>query len=199
MNKIKLAGTVVNSVELSHTFLGENFYSFEIESERTSGNTDKIPCVVPQMLVGDIKEGAKISLNGEIRSRNERDEIGTHCRLAVFVTEVSDYLGYDENSIELEGFICKEPKYRKTPAGREICDVLIASNRERSNKSDYIPCITWGRNAVRTSLMKVSDKVKVFGRFQSREYTKRYENDVEEIKTALEVSVNIISEVADES
>ena len=199
MNKIKLAGTVVSGVELSHTFLGENFYKFDIESERTSGNTDKIPCIVPQMLVGDIKEGAKISLNGEIRSRNERDEIGTHCRLAVFVTEVSDYLGYDENSVELEGFICKEPKYRKTPTGREICDVLIASNRERSNKSDYIPCITWGRNAVRTSLMKVSDKVKVFGRFQSREYVKRYENDVEEIKTALEVSVNIISEVADES
>lgn len=198
MNKIKLAGTVVSSVELSHTFLGENFYSFDIESERTSGNTDKLPCIVPQMLVGDIKEGAKISLNGEIRSRNERDEIGTHCRLAVFVTEVSDYCGYDENNVELEGFICKEPKYRKTPAGREICDVLIASNRERSNKSDYIPCITWGRNAVRSSLMKVSDKVKVFGRFQSREYTKRYE-EVEEIKTALEVSVNIISEVSDES
>ena len=199
MNKIKLAGTVVSSVELSHTFLGENFYKFDIESERTSGNTDKLPCIVPQMLVGDIKEGAKISLNGEIRSRNERDEIGTHCRLAVFVTEVSDYCGYDENSVELEGFICKEPKYRKTPVGREICDLLIASNRERSNKSDYIPCITWGRNAIRTSLMKVSDKVKVFGRFQSREYAKRYENDVEEIKTALEVSVNIISEVADES
>lgn len=199
MNKIKLAGTVISNVELSHTFLGENFYKFDLESERTSGNTDKIPCIVPQMLVGDIKEGAKISLNGEIRSRNYRDELGTHCQLAVFVTEVLDYLGYDENSIELEGFICKEPKYRKTPSEREICDLLIASNRERSNKSDYIPCITWGRNAVRTSLMKVSDKVKVFGRFQSREYTKRYENDVEEIKTALEVSVNIISEVADES
>lgn len=199
MNKIKLAGTVVSSVELSHTFLGENFYSFDIESERTSGNTDKLPCMVPQMLVGDIKEGAKIALNGEIRSRNERDEIGTHCRLAVFVTEVLDYCGYDENNVELEGFICKEPKYRKTPSEREICDLLIASNRERSNKSDYIPCITWGRNAVRTSLMKVSDKVKVIGRFQSREYTKRYENDVEEIKTALEVSVNIISEVSDES
>lgn len=199
MNKIKVAGIVVSSVELSHTFLGENFYSFDIESERTSGNTDKLPCIVPQMLVGDIKEGAKISLNGEIRSRNERDEIGTHCRLAVFVTEVSDYCGYDENNVELEGFICKEPKYRKTPSEREICDLLIASNRERSNKSDYIPCITWGRNAVRTSLMKVSDKVKVFGRFQSREYIKRYENDVEEIKTALEVSVNIISEVSDES
>ena len=105
---------------------------------------------------------------------------------------------YDENSVELEGFICKEPKYRKTPSEREICDLLIASNRERSNKSDYIPCITWGRNAVRTSLMKVSDKVRAFGRFQSREYTKRYE-EVEEIKVALEVSVNIISEVADES
>lgn len=199
MNKIKVAGTVVSSVELSHTFLGENFYSFDIESERTSGNTDKLPCIVPQMLVGDIKEGAKISLNGEIRSRNERDEVGTHCRLAVFVTEVSDYCGYDENNVELEGFICKEPKYRKTPSEREICDLLIASNRERSNKSDYIPCITWGRNAVKTSLMKVSDKVKVIGRFQSREYIKRYENDVEEIKTALEVSVNIISEVSDES
>lgn len=198
MNKIELAGTVVSSVELSHTFLGENFYSFDIESERTSGNTDKLPCIVPQMLVGDIKEGAKILLNGEIRSRNERDEIGTHCRLAVFVTEVSDYCGYDENNVELEGFICKEPKYRKTPSEREICDLLIASNRERSNKSDYIPCITWGRNAVRTSLMKVSNKVKVIGRFQSREYTKRYE-EFEEIKTALEVSVNIISEVLDES
>lgn len=199
MNKIKLAGTVISNVELSHTFLGENFYKFDLESERTSGNSDKLPCVIPQMLVGDIKEGAKISLNGEIRSRNYRDELGTHCQLAVFVTEVLDYLGYDENSIELEGFICKEPKYRKTPSEREICDLLIASNRERSNKSDYIPCITWGRNAVRTSLMEVSNKVKVLGRFQSREYIKRYENDVEEIKTALEVSANIISEVSDES
>ena len=199
MNKIKLAGTVVSSVELSHTFLGENFYSFDIESERTSGNTDKLPCIVPQMFVGDIKEGAKISLNGEIRSRNERDEIGTHCRLAVFVTEVSDYCGYDENNVELEGFICKEPKYRKTPSEREICDLLIASNRERSNKSDYIPCIVWGRNARRSASMNISDKVMLTGRFQSREYTKRYEDGVEEIKTALEVSVNIISEVADES
>ena len=199
MNKIKLTGTVVSGVKLSHTFLGENFYKFDLESERTSGNSDKIPCLIPQMLVGDIKEGAKISLNGEIRSRNYTDELGTHCQLAVFVTEVSDYCGYDENSVELEGFICKEPKYRKTPAGREICDLLIASNRERSNKSDYIPCITWGRNAVRTSLMEVSNKVKVLGRFQSREYTKRYEDGVEEIKTALEVSVNIISEVSDES
>ena len=199
MNKIKLAGTVVSSVELSHTFLGENFYSFDIESERTSGNTDKLPCIVPQMLVGDIKEGAKISLNGEIRSRNERDEIGTHCRLAVFVTEVSDYCGYDDNSVELEGFICKEPKYRKTPAGREICDVLIASNRERSNKSDYIPCITWGRNAVRTKTMEVGIKIKAKGRFQSREYTKLYEDGTEVIMTAYEVSINTISEVADES
>lgn len=194
MNKIKLAGTVISSVELSHTFFEENFYKFDIEIERSSGNTDKLPCIVPQMLVGDIKEGAKISLNGEIRSRNERDEISSHCRLAVFVTEVSDYCGYDENSVELEGFICKEPKYRKTPAGREICDVLIASNR-KTHKSDYIPCIAWGRNAIRTSLMKVSDKVKVIGRFQSREYIKRYENGTEEIKTALEVSANIIQEV----
>lgn len=198
MNKIKLAGTVISNVELSHTFLGENFYKFDLESERTSGNSDKIPCVIPQMLVGDIKEGAKITVSGNIRSRNYRDELGTHCQLAVFVTEVSDYLGYDENNVELEGFICKEPKYRKTPAGREICDLLIASNRERSNKSDYIPCITWGRNAVRSSYMKAADKVKVIGRFQSREYTKRYE-EVEEIKVTLEVSANIISEVSDES
>ena len=198
MNKIKSAGTVISNVELSHTFLGENFYKFDLESERTSGNSDKIPCLIPQMLVGDIKEGAKISLNGEIRSRNYTDELGTHCQLAVFVTEVNDYLGY-ENNVKIEGFICKEPKYRKTPAGREICDVLIASNRERSNKSDYIPCIVWGRNARRSASMNISDKVMLTGRFQSREYTKRYEDGVEEIKTALEVSVNIISEVADES
>lgn len=194
MNKIKLAGTVVSNVELSHTFFGENFYKFDIEGERTSGNTDKIPCIVPQMLVGDIKEGAKISLNGEIRSRNEHDKIGTHCRLAVFVTEVSDYCGYDENSVELEGFICKEPKYRKTPAGREICDVLIASNR-KTHKSDYIPCIAWGRNARRSASMNISDKVMLVGRFQSREYIKKYEDGTEEIKTALEVSANIIQEV----
>lgn len=200
MNKIRLSGAVITNIELSHKFLGENFYKFNMEVNRTSGTSDIIPCIVPQVYLGEIKEGARISAIGEIRSRIYRDEDEkSHCQLSVFINEISEYIGHDDNLVELEGYICKEPKYRDTPLGRQISDLLIASNREKSRKSDYIPCIAWGRNAVRTKTMEVGIKIKAKGRFQSREYTKLYEDGTEVIMTAYEVSINTISEVADES
>lgn len=200
MNKIRLSGAVITNIELSHKFLGENFYKFNMEVNRTSGTSDIIPCIVPQVYLGEIKEGARISAIGEIRSRSYRDEDEKpHCQLSVFINEITEYIGHDDNIVELEGYICKEPKYRDTPLGRQISDLLIASNREKSRKSDYIPCIAWGRNAVRTKTMEVGIKIKAKGRFQSREYTKLYEDGTEVIMTAYEVSINTISEVADES
>ena len=199
MNRIKVSGVVTTPATMSHEVYGEKFYKFDFTCERESGTVDVLPCIVSELYIDKINEGDSLTIIGKIRTRNVQDENGkSHCEIKVFVSELADF-EYACNEVEIKGVICKQPKLRNTPLGREITDLLVASNRERSHKSDYIPCITWGRNAIRTSLMKVSDKVKVFGRFQSREYVKRYENDVEEIKTALEVSVNIISEVADES
>ena len=194
MNKIVLAGLVTEEPTFSHEVHGEKFYRFSLSSSRMSGTNDILPCTVSEILKKDIEEGTEIKVLGEIRTRNVHENDKNHLEITVFVKEVLSY-EKDENNVELDGFICKEPTYRETPLGRQVSDLIIASNRERNFKSDYIPCIAWGRNAIRTSELNVGTRVKVLGRLQSREYNKRLGYETYEVRTAYELSSSMVSVV----
>ena len=195
MNKIRLAGCVTTEPTYSHECFGEKFYEFYLQVLRKSNNADTLKCIVPEVLKDGISQFEGIEIVGEIRTRNYDRADGTRgCEVFVFVTETAEYLDEDVNEATFNGFICKEPKFRETPLGRQICDVLIASNREKSNRSDYIPCITWGRTALRVAQMSIGTKIEVVGRLQSREYIKHLEDDTEETRVAYEVSVITVKE-----
>ena len=194
MNKIALSGTVTDEPTFSHEVHGEKFYRFRLLSSRKSGNCDVLVCIVPEIIKNGISEGNKVKVFGEIRTRNVHENDKNHLEITVFVKEVLSY-EKDENNVELDGFICKEPTYRETPLGRQVSDLIIASNRERNFKSDYIPCIAWGRNAIRTSELNVGTRVKVSGRLQSREYKKRLGDETYEERTAYELSSSMVSVV----
>ena len=194
MNKIVLAGLVTEEPIFSHEVHGEKFYRFRLLSSRQSGNCDILMCTVPEIIKNGISEGNKVKVLGEIRTRNVHENDKNHLEITVFVKEVLLY-EKDENNVELDGFICKEPVYRETPFGRQITDLIVASNRERNYKSDYIPCIAWGRNAIRTSEFNVGTRVKVSGRLQSREYNKRLGDETYEVRTAYELSAAMVDAV----
>ena len=195
MNKIRLAGCVKTEPTFSHETFGEKFYSFYIDVLRKNAKSDVLKCIVPEILKNSITQFDGVEITGEIRTRNYLKADGKNgLEVLVFVTEVNEYTEEEVNEVVINGYICKEPNYRETPLGREICDILIASNRERNRSSDYIPCITWGRTARRTSGMLVSTKVDIVGRLQSREYIKRLEDGTEETRVAYEVSVATIKE-----
>lgn len=196
-NKVTLSGEIVSNFEFSHECYGEGFYTAMLASERLSGQKDIIPIMVSERIV-DVKadwEGRFVEVSGQFRSYNKHDGARNHLELSVFarefedVTEERDFGLEDENIISLDGCICKEPKYRKTPPGREIADILLAVNR-KYGKSDYIPCIAWGRNAVYASILEVGTRLKIEGRIQSREYQKRISDDETVTKIAYEVSVS---------
>ena len=191
MNKIILSGKVTDEPTFSHEVHGEKFYRFRLLSSRQSGNCDVLMCTVPEIIKNGISEGNKVKVLGEIRTRNVHEDDKNHLEITVFVKEVLLY-EEDENNVELDGFICKEPVYRETPFGRQITDLIVASNRERNYKSDYIPCIAWGRNAIRTSEFNVGTRVKVSGRLQSREYNKKIDDGKYEERTAYELSAYMI-------
>ena len=197
MNKIVLAGLVTEEPIFSHEVHGEKFYRFYLSSSRQSGYCDVLMCTVPEIIKNGINEGNVVKVSGEIRTRNVHEDDKSHLEVTVFVKEVLLY-EEDENNVELDGFICKEPVYRETPFGRQITDLIVASNRERNYKSDYIPCIAWGRNAIRTSEFDVGTRVKVSGRLQSREYNKRLGDETYEARTAYELSTSMI-DVVEES
>ena len=194
MNKIVLAGLVTEEPTFSHEVHGEKFYRFSLSSSRMSGTNDILPCTVSEILKKDIEKGTEIKVLGEIRTRNVHENDKNHLEITVFVKEVLLY-EKDENNVELDGFICKDPTYRETPLGRQVSDLIIASNRERNFKSDYIPCIAWGRNAIRTSELNVGTRVKVLGRLQSREYNKRLGDETYEVRTAYELSAAMVDAV----
>ena len=197
MNKIILSGKVTDEPTFSHEVHGEKFYRFRLLSSRKSGNCDILVCIVPESIKNGINEGNMVKVLGEIRTRNAHEDGKNHLEVTVFVKEVLSY-EEDENNVELYGFICKEPTYRVTPFGRQITDLIVASNRERNFKSDYIPCIAWGRNAIRTSEFYVGTRVKVLGRLQSREYKKKIDDGIYEVRTAYELSASMI-DVVEES
>lgn len=196
MNKIVLAGTVVDEPTFSHEVYGEKFYQFCLSSSRESGTCDVLPCIISEILKKDIEAGTEIKVLGEIRTRNVYENNQSHLEITVFVKNIFPYEEY-ENYVEMDGFICKEPVYRKTPLGRQVADLLIASNRSYG-KSDYIHTIAWGRNAIKTSEFEVGTRVKVLGRLQSREYKKKIEDATYEVRTAYELSSYMI-DVVEES
>ncbi len=195
-NFISLEGTVDGEVSYSHNVMEEEFYKFTLNVPRLSGTVDALPVTVPKSLLeeADIKDGDCISLTGQIRSYNKYLENRTRLILTAFAKTIdgaSD--GENINNVVLNGYVCKTPTYRKTPFGREITDVIIAVNRA-FNRSDYIPAICWGKNAIYCRDLPVGTNVMIKGRLQSREYTKRIGDDYE-IRTAYEVSVGEIEEV----
>lgn len=194
-NKVTISGRVLEKPEFSHSVMGENFFEILLEVSRLSEQTDKIPVTISDRLVGEVEIGEHLTIEGQFRSYNKQDDNKSKLVLTVFAREIEkSQKSQCPNNISLTGFVCKEPIYRTTPFGREIADILLAVNRAYG-KSDYIPCIAWGRNAKFVSGLKIGDPVLVSGRIQSREYQKRFENGEVEIRTAYEVSINQIEEL----
>ena len=192
-NKVYLQGVVGEEPEFNHKVRDDEFYGFNLKVARLSGQQDIIPIIIPKnlMLQYNIKQGDSIALRGQFRSYNKIENDRRHLVLSVFVKEICNIdESLNSNVIELEGYICKPVIYRTTPFSREICDILLAVNRN-FNKSDYIPCIAWGTNAKIASTLNVPAKIKLIGRIQSREYIKHIDNDAAIItKTAYEVSIS---------
>ncbi len=196
-NIVEIGGIICSIPEFSHEIFGEKFYKISIKSKRLSDSYDILPIIVSERLI-DIEKldiDKIIHVVGQFRSYNKQDEVKSKLILSIFVKEIE--FSDDENILtlnnsELIGYICKKPIYRKTPLGREIADVLIAVNRSYK-KSDYIPCILWGRNAKFCENLSVGTMVKISGRIQSRKYEKKLENGEVIEKVAYEVSVSKFS------
>ena len=194
-NQVSMMGEIVSDFRFSHEVFGEGFYMVELAVNRLSNYADYIPLMVSERLIDTEQDytGQYIHVSGQFRSYNRHEEKKNRLVLSVFVRELEFLDELDEsektNQIFLDGYICKEPIYRKTPLGREIADVLLAVNRSYG-KSDYIPCICWGRNARYASGFEVGSHIQILGRIQSREYIKRISEDQTERRVAYEVSVS---------
>ena len=196
-NRVYIAGEIVSDATFSHEVYGEGFYEFFIRVMRLSGQADILPITLSERLIqgGMLCKGKCICALGQFRSYNKIENGRSRLMLTVFIRELLDELpDKNPNSILLSGYICKPPIYRTTPFNREIADLLVAVNRAY-NKSDYIPCIAWGRNARFVKNLAVGDKIAISGRIQSREYQKKLENDETVTKTAFEISVNKIEKI----
>ncbi len=194
-NKVSVIGEVVSEFTFSHEVFGEGFYLVSLAVSRLSDQVDVIPLMVSERLL-DVKQdyrGQTVEAIGQFRSYNCHEGVKNRLVLSVFVRELNFLEEFTDctktNQIYLDGYICKEAIYRKTPLGREIADLLLAVNRPYG-KSDYIPCIAWGRNARYASGFAVGSRVRVWGRVQSREYTKKLSETQCEKRVAYEVSVN---------
>ena len=191
-NVAELCGVVLSELRFSHKTYGEILYTFVLGIERRSGYIDEINIMVSERLIFDNppREGDFVEIKGQIRTYNEIVDEKNKLNVVVFAKEIyqSENFGYNENYIYLEGFLCKEPLKRTSPLGREICDMMLAVNR-MYNKSDYIPCIAWGRNAGYAEKLGVGTKLALEGRIQSREYKKKLDDGTAEMRKAFEVSV----------
>lgn len=194
-NKVTIMGEIVSGFTFSHEIFGEGFYMMDVRVQRLSEQYDTIPVMVSERLmdVNNDCSGQLICVRGQFRSYNRHEEQKNRLILSVFAREIEfpeEIMDNSEtNQIFLGGYVCKEPVYRKTPLGREVADLMIAINRPYG-KSDYIPCICWGRNARYASGFQVGERISVWGRIQSREYMKKLNGDTAEKRIAYEVSVN---------
>ena len=205
-NHLVLVGKVTSDKRFSHEIYGEKFYIFDLAVPRLSGNADIIPITVSERLlsINDLQIDSKITVEGQFRSYNSYENEKNRLVLTVFAKDIKFVEDQEaeievskdvvSNEVTLNGYICKKPIYRQTPFGREISDLLLAVNRAY-NKSDYIPCIAWGRNARFCENIPVGTEVKVVGRVQSRTYEKKYEDGTVETKVAYEVSVSSLEVV----
>lgn len=194
-NQVTIMGTIVSGYRFSHEIFGENFYMVDVQVPRLSDSADIIPIMISERIV-DVEAnavGMNVIVNGQFRSYNRHEAKKNRLLLSVFARDIEfvDEVMENEktNQIYLDGYICKPPVYRKTPLGREITDLLLASNRPYG-KSDYIPCICWGRNARYASSFEVGMRCMIWGRIQSREYMKKISEEELEKRIAYEVSVS---------
>ena len=197
-NRVSIIGEIVSDFQFSHEVFGEGFYLVDVSVNRLSNMSDIIPLMISERLIDVEKSyiGMTIDAIGQFRSYNRHEGIKNRLVLSIFVRELEfvDEVPEEQskaNQIYLDGYICKPPVYRKTPLGREIADVLIAVNRPYG-KSDYIPCIAWGRNARYAAGLEVGEHMLIWGRVQSREYTKKLDEESVEKRVAYEVSVSKI-------
>ncbi len=197
-NVISLVGTVTDGPDYSHNARNENFYKIFVSTPRLSGTNDILPVTISEKLTTEwLCKGAKVKITGQLRSYNKKTESGYHLILTVFVKEIAlaeDKEVESANEIYLNGYICKPCLYRKTPSGREITDLFIAVNRA-FNRSDYIPAIAWGRNAVLAARLKIGANIQIWGRLQSREYVKHISDTEGEPRTVYEVSIVRMDEI----
>ena len=214
-NYLTLVGKVTGEKKFSHEIYGESFYVFNLIIPRLSGNSDIIPITVSERLIKDdtLEEGKKLLVKGQFRSYNSYENEKNRLILTVFAKDIIELEEKDNeneeenemvrkdtitNEVVLVGYICKKPIYRQTPFGREISDLLLAVNRAY-NKSDYIPCIAWGRNARFCQNLEVGSQVKIVGRVQSRSYEKKYEDGTVETRIAYEVSVGSLEVIEEKN
>ena len=200
-NHLVLIGKVCSEKTFSHEIYGEKFYIFDLEVPRLSKAVDVIPITVSERLITniDIEVGKELAIEGQFRSYNSYENEKNRLILTVFAKDISEVVEEEtseeeekkkvSNEVTLIGYVCKKPIYRQTPFGREIADILLAVNRAY-NKSDYIPCIAWGRNARFCQNIEVGTEVKILGRVQSRKYEKKFEDGTSETRVAYEVSVS---------
>lgn len=202
-NQVSIYGQVITGFKFSHEIFGEGFYIVEVMVKRLSNTFDRIPLMISERLIDVAQDyvGEYIMATGQFRSYNRNEEQKKRLVLSVFVREISFMEEKPDdskaNNILLDGYVCKEPIYRKTPMGREIADLLLAVNRPYG-KSDYIPCICWGRNARYISNFGIGEHVQISGRIQSREYKKKISDTEMELRTAYEVSVSKLEVMEDE-
>lgn len=205
-NRVCIIGEVVSEFTFSHEVFGEGFYIANVSVNRLSDMVDIIPLMISERLIDVTKDyrGRKIEVSGQFRSYNRHEGVKNKLVLSIFVRELR-FIEDDEvpeeqsksNQIFLDGYVCKPPIYRKTPLGREIADILVAVNRPYG-KSDYIPCIAWGRNARFCQNIEVGTQVKIVGRVQSRTYEKKFEDGTSETRIAYEVSVGSLEIINEE-
>ena len=191
-NQVLLKGKIKELPKYSHTVMGEGFFEMFVEVERLSEEVDILPVTISERLIENFKIGDEIGISGQFRSYNKLENGRSKLMLTIFVKELVNPKDMSEiNQIYLIGYICKEPIYRTTPFGREICDMLLAVNRSY-NKSDYLPCISWGRNARFVRDLDIGEKLEVQGRIQSRRYQKHLEDGTVESKVAYEISLSSV-------
>lgn len=196
-NQITLRGSLSSLPEFSHENHGHQFYRFFLEVPRLSGAVDTLPIIAELGTLNqiDLSDGEMLTVTGQVRSHNIHIDGRRHLLIFVFATAVIAEDGEPINDVILEGPICREPTYRRTPLGREICDVMLAVPRA-FKRADYLPCILWGRTAQEASMCHTRDVIRVCGRLQSRVYTKQTENGAEE-RTAYEISA-LSAEIPDD-
>ena len=189
-NRIVAAGRLEGELELSHEVMNEPFYTGILAVKRLSGAVDRLPVTIPGKLMGMLPEDrdALLMMTGQVRSYNKVVDGAGRLMVTLFVQAISETRDNDTlNRVSLTGALCKPPIYRSTPFGREICDMMLAVNRA-FGKSDYIPCIAWGRNAQYASRFGVGDRIRLTGRLQSREYQKQLDSGEYMVRSAYEVS-----------
>ena len=197
-NQIMLRGSLLALPHFSHENHGKKFYRFTLEVPRLSGAVDLLPVVAEEILLNtlDLSGGEMLTVTGQVRSHNLRTDGIRRLLIFVFATNIVCEDGEPINDVVIEGPLCREPVYRRTPLGREICDAMLAVPRGY-RRADYLPCILWGRTAAEASACHVRDTVRIFGRLQSRVYTTQTEDGAEE-RTAYEISA-LTAQFPDES